>query len=193
MTIDVFRLESRSTALVLIDLQAGIAALPVQPNSAADVLANARMLADRFRALDALVVLVKVAFPGAPGGLRPITDAGQASPAAEPAGWTDLCPEIGAQASDVVITKRQWGAFYGTELDLQLRRRGIETIVLGGIATHVGVESTARAAFEHGYQQIFVEDAMSDLHADTHESTFRCVFPRIGRIRSTEQVIAALV
>jgi nicotinamidase-related amidase len=193
MTIDDFRLESRSTALVLIDLQAGIAALPVQPNSAADVLANARTLADRFRALDALVVLVKVAFPGAPGGLRPITDAGQASPAAEPAGWTDLCTEIGAQASDVVITKRQWGAFYSTELDLQLRRRGIETIVLGGIATHVGVESTARAAFEHGYQQIFVEDAMSDLHADTHESTFRYVFPRIGRIRSTEQVIAALV
>ncbi|SAL55013.1 isochorismatase [Caballeronia terrestris] len=193
MTIDDFRLESRSTALVLIDLQAGIAALPVQPYSAADVLANARTLADRFRALDALVVLVKVAFPGAPGGLRPITDAGQAPPAAEPAGWTDLCPEIGAQASDVVITKRQWGAFYGTELDLQLRRRGIETIVLGGIATHVGVESTARAAFEHGYQQIFVEDAMSDLHADTHESTFRYVFPRVGRIRSTEQVIAALV
>jgi len=193
MTIDDFRLESRSTALVLIDLQAGIAALPVQPYSAADVLANARTLADRFRALDALVVLVKVAFPGAPGGLRPITDAGQAPPAAEPAGWTDLCPEIGAQESDVVITKRQWGAFYGTELDLQLRRRGIETIVLGGIATHVGVESTARAAFEHGYQQIFVEDAMSDLHADTHESTFRYVFPRVGRIRSTEQVIAALV
>ncbi|SAL35107.1 hydrolase [Caballeronia humi] len=193
MTIDDFRLESRSTALVLIDLQAGIAALPVQPNSAADVLANARTLADRFRALDALVVLVKVAFPGAPGGLRPITDTGQTQPAAEPAGWTDLCPEIGAQASDVLITKRQWGAFFGTELDLQLRRRGIETIVLGGIATHVGVESTARAAFEHGYQQIFVEDAMSDLHADTHESTFRYVFPRIGRIRSTEQVIAALV
>jgi nicotinamidase-related amidase len=103
-----------------------------------------------------------------------------------------LCPEVGVAASDIVITKRQWGAFYGTELDLQLRRRGIDTIVLGGIATHVGVESTARAAFEHGYQQIFVEDAMSDLHADTHESTFRYVFPRIGRIRSTEEVLAAL-
>jgi nicotinamidase-related amidase len=193
MNIDEFKLQSRSTALVLIDLQAGIVALPVQPNSAADVLANARALVDRFRALDALVVLVKVAFPGAPGGLRPITDAGQAAPAAAPAGWSELCPELGVAASDVVITKRQWGAFHGTELDLQLRRRGIDTIVLGGIATHVGVESTARSAFEHGYQQIFVEDAMSDLHGDTHESTFRYVFPRIGRIRSTEQVLAALV
>jgi nicotinamidase-related amidase len=192
MTIDEFKLQSGSTALVLIDLQAGVAALPVQPNSAADVLANARLLAERFRALDAPVVLVKVAFPAGPGGLRPITDSGQGAPAAEPAGWSELCPEVGVAASDIVITKRQWGAFYGTELDLQLRRRGIDTIVLGGIATHVGVESTARAAFEHGYQQIFVEDAMSDLHADTHESTFRYVFPRIGRIRSTEQVLAAL-
>jgi nicotinamidase-related amidase len=177
---------------VLIDLQAGITALPVQPNSAADVLANARALADRFRALDALVVLVKVAYPAAPGGMRPITEAGQAPLASEPAGWSELCPELAVQPSDIVITKRQWGAFYGTELDLQLRRRGIDTIVLGGIATHIGVESTARAAYEHGYQQIFVEDAMSDLHADTHESTFRYVFPRIGRIRSTAQVVAAL-
>ncbi|CDY78225.1 Nicotinamidase/isochorismatase family protein [Caballeronia glathei] len=187
-----FKLQSRSTALVLIDLQAGITALPVQPNSAADVLANARALADRFRALDALVVLVKVAYPAAPGGMRPITEAGQAPLASEPAGWSELCPELAVQPSDIVITKRQWGAFYGTELDLQLRRRGIDTIVLGGIATHIGVESTARAAYEHGYQQIFVEDAMSDLHADTHESTFRYVFPRIGRIRSTAQVVAAL-
>ena len=186
------KLHSRSTALVLIDLQAGIVALPVQPNSAADVLANARALANRFRALDALVVLVKVAFPGAPGGLRPITDAGQAPPV-EPAGWSEMCPELGVEASDVIITKRQWGAFHGTELDLQLRRRGIDTIVLGGIATHVGVESTARSAFEHGYQQIFVEDAMSDLHGDTHRVHVRYVFPRIGRIRSTEQVLAALV
>lgn len=187
-----FKLQSRSTALVLIDLQAGITALPVQPNSAADVLANARALADRFRAFDAFVVLVKVAYPAAPGGMRPITEAGQAPLASEPAGWSELCPELAVQPSDIVITKRQWGAFYGTELDLQLRRRGIDTIVLGGIATHIGVESTARAAYEHGYQQIFVEDAMSDLHADTHESTFRYVFPRIGRIRSTAQVIAAL-
>jgi nicotinamidase-related amidase len=187
-----FKLESASTALVLIDLQAGITAMPVQPNSTADVLANARALADRFRALGAPVVLVTVAFPGAPGGLRPITDAGQSLPASAPAGWTELCPELGRAESDIVVMKRQWGAFYGTELDLQLRRRGVATIVLGGIATHIGVESTARSAFEHGYQQIFVEDAMSDLHADAHESTFRYVFPRIGRIRSTAQVLAAL-
>ncbi|VXC01067.1 Uncharacterized isochorismatase family protein YwoC [Burkholderia sp. 8Y] len=186
------RLDARHTALVLIDLQSGIAAMPVQPRSAASVLANARLLADRFRAMDALVVLVKVAFPGGPGALRPVTDAGRAQPSTEPAGWSELCPELGAQASDLVIVKRQWGAFYGTELDLQLRRRGIETIVLGGIATHIGVESTARDAFERGYQQIFVEDAMSDLHAETHAITCRTIFPRIGRIRSTEQVLAAL-
>jgi len=192
MNASLFQLDARKTALVLIDLQAGIAAMPVQPNSAASVLANARLLADGFRSLDALVVLVKVAFPAGPGGLRPITDAGFAAHATEPAGWSDLCPELDVQASDIVITKRQWGAFYGTDLDLQLRRRGIGTIVLGGIATHIGVESTARSAYEHGYQQIFVEDAMSDLHAETHASTCRFIFPRIGRIRSTAQVLAAL-
>jgi nicotinamidase-related amidase len=192
MNASLFKLNARKTALVLIDLQAGIAAMPVQPNSAASVLANARLLADGFRSLDALVVLVKVAFPAGPGGLRPITDAGVAPHATEPAGWSDLCPELDVQASDIVIAKRQWGAFYGTDLDLQLRRRGIGTIVLGGIATHIGVESTARSAYEHGYQQIFVEDAMSDLHAETHASTCRFIFPRIGRIRSTAQVVAAL-
>jgi nicotinamidase-related amidase len=186
------KLDPATTALVLIDLQAGIAALPVQPHDAASVLANARALADRFRALGAPVVLVKVAFPNGPGGLRPLTDAGQAQEAPEPAGWSELSAELDVQPSDIVVTKRQWGAFYNTDLDSHLRRRGIDTIVLGGIATAIGVDSTARGAHERGYQQIFVEDAMSDLHADTHESTCRYIFPRIGRIRSTQQVLAAL-
>ncbi|WP_244816911.1 hydrolase [Caballeronia sp. Lep1P3] len=186
------QLDARKTALVLIDLQAGIVAMPLQPNSAASVLANARALADGFRARNALVVLVKVAFPGAPGGLRPVTDAARAQETAEPAGWSDSCAELGAGASDIVITKRQWGAFYGTDLDLQLRRRGIDTIVLGGIATSIGVDTTARAAYEHGYQQIFVDDAMTDLHTEPHASTCRFIFPRIGRIRSTAQVLKAL-
>lgn len=186
------RLDAAKTALVLIDLQAGIAALPVQPRDAASVLANARRLADRFRALNAPVVLVKVAFPNGAGGLRPITDAGQAQEAPEPAGWSELCAELGVQASDIIVTKRQWGAFYATDLDSHLRRRGIGTIVLGGIATSIGVDSTARGAHERGYQQIFVEDAMTDLRADMHEAVCRHIFTRIGRVRSTGQVLAAL-
>ena len=101
-------------------------------------------------------------------------------------------PELKAEISDIIITKRQWGAFYGTELDLQLRRRGVDTIILCGISTNVGVESTARDAFERGYQQIFVEDAMAAREAEDHRHTANTLFPRIGRIRSTEDVLAAL-
>jgi nicotinamidase-related amidase len=87
-----------------------------------------------------------------------------------------------AQPGDLRITKRQWGAFYGTELDLQLRRRGIKTIVLGGIATNIGVESTARQAWEHGYAMILVEDATSGMSAEMHEFAFKNIFPRISRV-----------
>ena len=125
--------------------------------------------------------------------LRPITD--EAAPWSReslPADWAEIVPELGPEPSDFVITKHQWGAFYGTELDLQLRRRGIGTIILTGVSTNVGVESTARDAFERGYQQVFVEDAMSARDAGEHEHTVRNLFPRIGRVRSTADVLAAL-
>jgi nicotinamidase-related amidase len=124
--------------------------------------------------------------------LRPVTDSPPSAAMSEPAGWTELCAQLNVQASDIVVLKRQWGAFYGTDLDLQLRRRGIETIVMAGIATSIGVDSTARGAFERGYQQVFVEDAMADLHAEMHDATCRFIFPRMGRVRSTEQVLSAI-
>ena len=138
MTAPEFKIDPASTALVLIDLQKGIAALPVQGNSAASVLTNARALIDAFRAAGAPVVLVKVAFPVGASSLKPSTDAPPAAATAEPPGWTDFCPELGVQASDIVVLKRQWGAFYGTDLDLQLRRRGIGTLVLGLQAIRCG-------------------------------------------------------
>jgi nicotinamidase-related amidase len=192
MTAPELKLDPKKTALVLIDLQAGIAALPVKGHTSADVLAKSGALAERFRAVGAPVVLVKVAFPGAPDTLKPVTDAPVSAPVAEPAGWTALSPELNVQPSDIVVLKRQWGAFYGTDLDLQLRRRGVETIVIAGIATSIGVDSTARGAFERGYQQVFVEDAMADLQAEMHEATCKFIFPRMGRVRSTAQVLSAL-
>jgi len=101
-------------------------------------------------------------------------------------------PQVAPASGDPIVKSVGQDRFYNTDLDSHLRRRGIDTIVLGGIATAIGVDSTARGAHERGYQQVFVEDAMSDLHADTHESTCRYIFPRIGRIRSTQQVLAAL-
>lgn len=181
-----------STALVLIDLQQGVVGMPLVPRSGAEVVRNAALLAERFRTAGAAVVLVRASFSaGGADALSPQTD-GPAHTATRPAGWDTLVAEIGSAASDIVITKRQWGAFYGTELDLQLRRRHIDTLVLGGIATNMGVESTARSAFEHGYQQVFVEDAMSNLIAEGHTFAIQHIFPRMGRVRSTAQVLEAM-
>ena len=86
-------------------------------------------------------------------------------------------------------TKRQWGAFYGTELDLQLRRRGIDTIVLCGVSTNIGVETTAREAYQRGYNQVFVKDGMAANSKDEHETTIKFIFPRIGLLRTTDEVL----
>jgi nicotinamidase-related amidase len=96
------------------------------------------------------------------------------------------------EQADFIVTKKQWGAFYGTDLDLQLRRRKIDTIVLCGIATNIGVESTARFAFELGFQQVFVEDAMSGRSAEDHNHSVKTIFPRLGRVRKTEEILANL-
>ncbi len=186
-------LDPARTALVSIDLQRGIAAGPVAPHAASDVVARTAEIARALRAAGGTVVLVRVT-PSADrrDALHPLTDTPLWTPAPQPADWAEILPELGPAAGDIVITKRQWGAFYGTELDLQLRRRGVDTILLAGISTNVGVESTARDAYERGYQQVFVEDAMSARSADDHEHTVRSVFPKIGRVRSTADVLAAL-
>jgi nicotinamidase-related amidase len=101
-------------------------------------------------------------------------------------------PEIAALHGGVVITKRQWSAFHGTELDLQLRRRKITSIVLGGIATNFGVESTARDAWQHGYEVVIAEDMCSSMGAGLHEFAMQKILPRVGRIRSTADILSAL-
>lgn len=185
-------LEPSTTALVVIDLQCGITGMGSEPRRPDEVIARAAQLAAALRIAGGTVILVHV-MRSADGkdGLRPITDAPTAARAVPP-DWAEFVPEMSPQPGDVVITKRQWGAFYGTDLDLQLRRRGIGTIVLCGIATTMGVESTARDAFERGYQLVFAEDAMAAYSADDHRHSVESVFPRMGRVRSTEQVLAAL-
>jgi nicotinamidase-related amidase len=187
-------IDPRKTALVLIDLQKGIVGRTLAPRSGPEVVQNASRLASRFRELGAAVVLVRVAFqPDFRDALNAPADVpAQLNAATLPADWAQLAPEIGPQPSDLIITKRQWGAFYGTELDLQLRRRDVRTIVLGGIATNMGVESTARGAHEHGYAQVLVEDAMTSISAEAHEFAVKNIFPRIGNVRSTAEVLSAL-
>jgi nicotinamidase-related amidase len=105
---------------------------------------------------------------------------------------SELVAELNVQASDVVVTKRQWGAFYGTDLEQQLRRREIRALVMGGIGTNIGVESSARAAYDRGYELVFAEDAMSSVSAEAHGFAVSTIFPRMGCVRSTENVLAAL-
>lgn len=185
-------LDPATTALVLIDLQRGIASTETKPHSVADVVRRGAELARAFRARQALVVLVHVD-PGARGELMPTPLADQPRPPRViPPEFSELVPELGRQPSDVVVLKHQPNAFYATDLQVQLQRRGIRTIVLGGIATNLGVESTARAAYERGFEQIFVEDAMSARADVLHTHPVQHFFPTIGRVRSTSELLTAL-
>lgn len=185
-------LDPATTALVLIDLQRGIVGMPTVPHTGADVVTRASRLAQRFRERAALVILVRVD-PGPGGQLFPTATADVPRPRFEvPPDWSAIVPELGPRDGDAVVTKHQPGAFYGTDLDLRLRRRGVRTIVIGGIATNIGVEATARAAFEHGYDLVFVEDAMAAREPDLHTFPVTRFFPTIGRVRSTQDVLDAL-
>lgn len=185
------KINLKETALVLIDLQQGIVGLDLAPHSGAKVVEHAAKLADRFRQAKAPVVLVRVTFsPDGADALKAETDF---KPNFQrPANWAEFVPAIGPKEGDIVITKRQWGAFYGTDLDLQLRRRGQGTIVICGISTEFGVESTARDAYERGYELIFAEDAMTGMTAESHVNSTTRIFPRLGRVRATEEILAAL-
>ncbi len=152
----------------------------------------ARLLAAA-RAAGAQPVLVHVG--GSPDGadrLHSTADQAWKSSGPLPPDWSELIPELDRQPADIVILKRQWGAFYGTDLDLQLRRRGLTMIVICGIATEFGVESTARDAYELGYELIFAEDAMTGSSEESHANSVERIFPRLGRVRSTEEIVAAL-
>jgi nicotinamidase-related amidase len=172
-------------ALVVIDLQKGILSFPTEHPSA-PVIEKAGRLARAFRKKGLPVVLVNVAGV-APGR----TDAGPMN-FSPPPDWLEIVPELDPQASDIRVTKQQWGAFYGTALDLELRRRGVTQIVLCGVATSIGVESTARDAYEHGYNVALAVDAMTDMSAEAHDNSLARIFPRLGETGKTEALLALL-
>lgn len=185
-------IDKTNTALVVIDLQKGIVGIQTEPYPSSAVVAKAAALAKAFRKNSMPVFLVRVTpSPDGRDALQPIADIPMQS-APRPADWAQIVPEMGPEPGDIIITKRQWGAFFGTELDMQLRRRKIETIVLCGISTNAGVESTARFAYEYGYQQIFIEDACSARSKEEHEHPMKRTFGRLGRVRSTEEILADL-
>ncbi|WP_042406019.1 isochorismatase family protein [Streptacidiphilus carbonis] len=182
-----------TTALVVIDLQNALVPMDTAPYSVAEVVARNVELAEAFRGHRLPVVLVRVtsAADGAdavPGR----TDAPSRGPVARPEGWDEIIPELSGHPGDIVVTKRNRGAFHGTDLDLQLRRRGVTQIVLTGIATSAGVESTARAAHDHGYHVTLATDAMTDTDPETHRNSVERIFPRLGETGTTADVLKTL-
>jgi len=185
-------LDPKKTALVLIDLQKGILATPAVPHSVTEVVRRSSQLAKLFRKKGAAVVYVRVDManfiqlpvdqPSRPPG----------APPPPPPEASELAPEAGFQAGDLFITKRHWGAFAGTDLEQELKRRGIDTIVLAGISTNVGVESTVRQGTGLGFAFVIVEDACSARDAEDHRLAFERTFPRLARVRKTDEVVVAL-
>lgn len=181
------------TALVVIDLQNGITAMPGAPVPTADVVKNSVELAQAFRERGLPVVLVNVTFAADGADAMPgRTDQGAGGGRQFPEGWDRIIDDLDGHDADIRVTKRNWSAFYGTGLDLQLRRRGVTQIVLTGIATSIGVESTARVAHEHGYHVTIATDAVTDSNADAHRNSVERIFPRLAENGTTAEILAAL-
>jgi nicotinamidase-related amidase len=184
------QLDPQKTALVLIDLQNAIVGMNPVPHTAAQIVENSKKLADAFRGQGAPVVYVRVDLNDFMNldvdqpynlGDKPL-----------PAAASEIAPSAGFQHGDILVTKRHWGAFAGTDLEQQLKSRGIDTVVLTGISTNAGVESTARQGTGLGFALVLVEDACSSQNAEHHRFAFEHIFPRLTRVRSTDEVLTSL-
>jgi len=173
-----------TAALVVVDLQKGI--VPARTDTpVTSAVKQATHLATEFRRHGLPVILVNVT-GRAPGR----TDTGRSTnSAAPPAGWADLIDELDVQPTDHLITKRRRSAFHDTGLDTLLRDLGVTQVVLSGIATSSGVESTARSASDHGYHVVLATDAMGDPDPEAHRHSVERVFPKLGETATTAEVI----
>ena len=174
------------TALIVIDLQKGIASL-LPPAVLEGVVERSRALADAFRAAGLPVVLVNVE------GLAPgRTETPNRFSGGFPAGFTDLLPELDPRPTDILVTKRTWGAFASSNLERRLRALGVTQVVVTGVATSAGVESTARQAYEAGFNVTLALDAMADPRPGAHEHSVSSVFPRLGETGTAADIVALL-
>ena len=190
--ISILELDPRRTALVLIDPQQWTLGMPIAPQSAATIVNNAERIGTALRRAGGIVVLTRAAFSeGYADMLRaPVDLQLKVPPGGIPPEGLAFDPVIERAGYDLVVTQRQWSAFYGTELDLQLRRRAINTVLLGGVMTNCGVESTARDAWQHNYSVITVADMCSSLSMEMHRFSIEKMLPRISRVRSATNISA---
>lgn len=159
------------SALIVVDLQQGTARSPfVMP---ADVVAErAGELATAFRDRGLPVVIATF----------------ELDRDDEPAFFGEPLSTLAVRADDLRVARPGWSAFAGTDLDAQLRARGVTGLVLAGVATSIGVESTARAAHDLGYELVVASDAVTDLRAETHENSLERVFPLIAKVATTRAI-----
>jgi nicotinamidase-related amidase len=175
----------QKAALVIIDLQKGVVSYPTA-HPIDDVVKRASELAAAFRRHGLPVVLVNVA-GGAPGRTEQSYSATE-----RPADWVDLVPELNRQPQDHLVTKNTWGAFTNTNLYAHLKGLGVTQIVVAGVATSIGVESTARHAHELGFHVALAVDAMTDLNLDAHNHSVTWIFPRLGENGTTDEILDLL-
>ena len=187
-------LAADTTALIIIDLQEGILTPEPVPFGKAEIVAQAAALDRAFANAGAAIVLTVTDFaPGYSDAPQGIADAPWSLPQEGlPESFATLVPEIEALPAAVRVTKRQMSAFFGTELDLQLRRRGCSTVVICGVATNLGVEATARAAFDLNYNVVLAANACGSVAPGLHEFAMEKILPRIARVRTTSEIISAL-
>ncbi|MFI5150178.1 MAG: isochorismatase family protein [Bacteroidia bacterium] len=178
----------KNTALVLIDLQKGIVQMDVI-HPVKDILAKSAMMVQAFHKAGLPVVAVNV-IPRT-HSLR-IDSPMRAAAMQFPPDFAELVEDLGTEPGDIFITKHTWNAFYNNSLHAELLKKGVTGIVLAGIATSIGVEATARAAHELGYNISFATDAMTDRGMDAHEHSMKNIFPRIGELGTTSDILAKL-
>ncbi|MBE1490908.1 isochorismatase family protein [Plantactinospora soyae] len=181
-----------SSALVIIDLQNAIVGAPLVPYTGPQVVARAVELARAFHEHSAPVVLVRLTARADGSDAVPGRNEIPTRPGSLPEDWDVIVDDLAGHPDDITVTKRTWGAFHGTDLDLQLRRRGVTQIVLAGLTTSIGVESTARAAYEHGYHVTLATDAMADLDLEAHRNSIQRIFPLLGQTGSTTEIVDLL-
>ena len=187
-------LEQKTTALIMIDLQESILNPEPVPFGCARIVRQAAALGRAFEQAGLPIVLTTTDFaPGYADAPRGLADSPWALPKEGlPADFAKLVPEIDSLVAAVRLVKRQMSAFFGTELDLQLRRRGCETVVLCGVATNLGVEATARTAFDLNYNVVLASDACASVAPGLHEFAMEKILPRLARVRTTSEILHAM-
>jgi len=173
------------TALLVVDLQKGFVNLPTA-HPVKDVVGNTVALLDSFRSRKLPVVLINVDARAPGRSERAFSTAGM------PADWSELMDELKRQASDHTVTKRSWGAFANTGLEQHLRERGVTQVVVTGVSTSAGVESTARQAYDFGFNVTVVIDAITDMNLEAHENSVARVFPRMSETGTTRELLGLI-